>query len=111
MPLKPSFTQHRITRSLAGHGQRSFPFIPGLLLMALALIVVFAPKLLLGAIALILFMLGAFLCFVAWKFMQFRQHLSRLAKDLEGKIQVQAFHVQNGDIEVTERDSKKVIFH
>jgi len=111
MTLKPSFTQHRITHSLVDHGQRSFPFIPGMLLIALALVVVFAPKLLLAAVAVILFMLGAFLCFVAWKFIQFKQHLSRLAKDLEGKIQVQAFHVQNGDSEIVDPESKKVIFH
>lgn len=113
MTRKNNLSHHRIAVSLVGHGKRSFPFAPGILLMAFALIVVCAPRLLLGALAFILFSFGALLCFLAWKFMQFKSHLNRLAKDLEGKIQVQAFEVQNGDIEVEvgEVDSKKVVFH
>ena len=118
MSRKQPFSHHHLTVSLVGHSKRSFPFVPGILLMALALVVVFAPRLLLGALALILFIFGAFLCFLAWKFMQFKRHLTRLSKELEGKFQVQAFHVhdgeaQNSDIEVEpgEPEGKKVVFH
>ena len=111
MTSKHPFAQHRITVSLANHSQRSFPFIPGLLLMSLAVVVVFAPKLLLAALASILFIFGALLCFLAWKFLQFKQQIARLTKDLQGKVQVQAFHVQGGDIEIVEPETKKVVFH
>lgn len=63
-----------------------------------------------AALAAVLFLIGASLCFVAWKFLQFKRQLSRLSRDLDGRIQVQAFHIKDGAIRaggIRERDLRE----
>jgi hypothetical protein len=92
-------------------GQRSFPFLPGLAFILLGLLVLFAPRLLITAVAGLLFLVGGLLCFVAWKFIQFKRQLASLTRELDGKIQVQAFHVRNSDATVVEVEEKKIVYH
>jgi hypothetical protein len=92
-------------------GRRSFPFIPGLAFILLGLLVLFAPRLLVAAIATVLFLIGGLLCFVAWKLGQFKRQLTNLARDLDGRIQVQAFHVKEPRTNVADEDEKKIIYH
>jgi len=51
----------------------------------LGLAVVFAPRLFVALLATALFCLGAGLCFLAWKFLQFRRKLQNLARDFENQ--------------------------
>jgi hypothetical protein len=104
------WNQH-LTVHVARSSRRSFPFIPGLVFIVLGLLVLFAPRLLIAAIATVLFLIGGLLCFVAWKFMQFRRQLTTFARDLEGRIQVQAFHVKEPKSPFTDAEDKKIIYH
>jgi Flp pilus assembly protein TadB len=91
-------------------GRRSFPFLPGVLFLVLGSLVLFAPKLIMVALAAVLFLVGASLCFLAWKFLQFKRQLSRLSRDLDGRIQVQAFHIKDGVLRgggIRERDLRE----
>ncbi len=106
----PMWNEH-LKIHVARSGRRSFPFIPGLVLIVLGLLVLFAPRLLIAAIATVLFLVGGLLCFVAWKFMQFKRQLTTLARDLEGRIQVQAFHVKDPKSPFPDDEEKKIIYH
>jgi hypothetical protein len=77
----------------------------------LGLLVLFAPRLLIAAVATVLFLIGGLLCFVAWKLMQFKRQLSTLARGLEGRIQVQAFHVKDPKGPLSDTEDKKIIYH
>ena len=97
--------------NLVKQGTRSFPFLPGVVFLGLGLLVIAAPRLIIAALAGILLFLGALFCFVAWKFIQLKRRFTAMARDLEGKIQVQAFQVRPRSDESTETDSKKIVYH
>ena len=102
----PKFSGVVVTSS-----RRSAPFIPGLLLICLALVVIAAPKLVFGAIAFVLLSLGMLLCYVAYRVMRLKRQLSDMAKDLEKRFYVQSFPMDKPDIDVTDIESKKIILH
>jgi hypothetical protein len=97
--------------NLVKQGTRSFPFIPGVLFLGLGLLVIAAPRLVIVALAGILLFLGALFCFVAWKFIQLKNRFAAMTRDLEGKIQVQAFQVRPRPETSVETDSKKIVYH
>jgi len=111
--MVPQFgTQNQTLKvRVLGSSRRSFPFAPGLAFIVLGLLVLFAPRLLIGALAAVLFLIGGLLCFLAWKFVQFKRQLTNFAKDLEGRIQVQAFHMKEPKITVSDTEEKKIIYH
>ena len=100
-------------------GQRGAPFIPGLLLIALALVVIFSPKLFLGAIAIVVLCFGMLMCYVAWRIICFKKHVSQMTKDLERRFYAHSSNMEDPldafmekpDIDITETDSKKIIYH
>jgi len=92
-------------------GKRSIPFMPGLFFIVLGALVLFVPKLLIAAFAGLFLFLGALLCYGGWKFMQFRHQLSNVAKQLEGKIQIQTFQVRMPEDGSGESDQKKIVYH
>lgn len=81
------------------------------MLILLGLVVLVAPRLVLGALAFLLLGIGALLCYVAYKFVVFKRHIEGLAKNFEGTFQASAFHTGKPDIDVTELESKKIIYH
>lgn len=101
----------RFTVKVARSGRRSFPFLPGLAFIVLGLLVLFAPRLLVAAIATVLFLVGGLLCFVAWKLVQFKRQLMNVARNLDGRIQVQAFQMKDSSGASTDEDDKKIIYH
>jgi hypothetical protein len=111
MVSRYSLTNQHFKLGVTQSGRRSFPFIPGLAFIVLGLLVLFAPRLLIAAIATVLFMIGGLLCFAAWKFVQFKRQLTNLARDLDGRIQVQAFHVKEPKTPSSDGDDKKIIYH
>ena len=87
------------------------PFIPGLGLITLGAVIFLAPKFFLAAISTFFILLGVAACYVAWKFMALKKQVAKLAEDLQNTVEIRAFHVQNDDIDITESDTKKILFH
>ena len=92
-------------------GRRGAPFVPGVLLICLALVVIVAPKLVFGALAFVLLSMGLLLCYVAYRIVRFKRQLSEMARDLEKRFYVQSFPVDKPDIDITDIESKKIILH
>jgi cytochrome c biogenesis protein ResB len=61
-------------------------FVPGIVFLVLGLAVVFAPRLFLLIMASVLVSIGVGLCFLAWKFIQFRRKLQTLSRTFEEQI-------------------------
>ena len=91
--------------------RRTAPFVPGFLLILLALVVLVAPKLVFGALAFVLLTAGVLLCYVAYRIMRFKKQLSEMAKDFEKRFSVHSFPVDKPDIDITDLDSKKIVYH
>ena len=102
---------HVAKAKLADKSRRSFPFMPGLLLLLLGAVILIAPRFVMAVFAMFFIFLGVLFCYLAWKFMRFRKQLSSLTRELDGRIQVQAFHIRTPDTEPVEPDSKKIIYH
>lgn len=97
--------------SIIRTGHRGIPFIPGLLLIALGVVVLIAPRLVLAAIALCLLALGALLCYVAYKLVAFKRQVQSLTKNFEASFHSTGFSPGKKDIDITEFESKKIILH
>lgn len=97
--------------SVPARGKRGLSFLPGLFFIALGLLVVFAPRLLIGAVAAVFVFVGLLFCYAAWKVVQFKRKLRTIAKDVESKFGVQGFQIRQPDIEVEPGDYKKIVFH
>ena len=90
---------------------KGFPFMPGLALILLGLIIVAAPKFFLAAVSTILILMGAMLCYVAYKFLCLKKQLAKFAQDLNNSVEIKSFQVRHDDIDITESDTKKILFH
>lgn len=100
------------TSKVITFGPQGMPFIPGIGLILLGAIIFLAPKFFLAAVASFLVFLGIAACYIAWKFMTLKRHVSKLAKEFQNSVEVRAFHVQNNDdIDITEFDNKKNYLH
>jgi hypothetical protein len=66
--------------------KRGIPFLPGALLITLGIVVLLAPRFVLGAIAFCLLALGALLCYAAYKIIMLRRQINSLAKNFEGSL-------------------------
>ena len=105
--------------------KRSIPFLPGLLLVALGVVVLIAPRLVLGAIAFCLLALGGLLCYVAYKVVALRRRLHSLAKNFEGSMygslrgsgfkgaaNSDKLFGDKPDIDITDfENTKKIVYH
>ncbi len=92
-------------------GQRSAPYIPGLLLILLGVAVVVAPKLILGIAAAFIVALGAIFCYIAYKFIGLRKQFRNLAKNFQGPMYEGDFTSEKPDIDITELEEKKIVYH
>lgn len=90
----------------------SVPFVPGIGFILLGALIFLAPKFFLAAVAGFFIIVGAVCCYVAWKFMSFKKHVSKLADELHNSVDLRSFQAQNSDdIDITESDDKKIFFH
>lgn len=92
-------------------GQRSFPYIPGLLLILLGIAVIVAPKLVLGIAAAFIMVIGGALCYLAYKIIGLRKQFKTLAKNFQGPMYGENFSSEKPDIDITEFEEKKIILH
>ncbi len=92
-------------------GRRGAPFLPGLFLMLLAVVIIVAPKLVFGALAAMLFAFGILLCYVAYRVIKFKRQLNEMARNFERDFASQGFPMEKPDIDITDLDSKKIVYH
>jgi len=92
-------------------GQHSIPFLPGLVVLCLGVVLLVAPRLVLGALAFCLLTLGVFLCYVAYKFVMLRKQLSTLTKSMETSLYGASFRAGKPDGDIIEVESGKIIYH
>lgn len=92
-------------------GQRTIPFLPGLLVLGLGIVLLVAPRLVLGALAFCLLTLGIFLCYVAYKFVMLRKQINTLAKSMESSLYTGSFRTSKPDGDVIEIESGKIVYH
>lgn len=90
---------------------RGVPFVPGVGLILLGALIFLAPKFFLAAIAMFFVLLGVACCYIAWKFMSFKKRVQKMAEQFQSSVDINAFNIQNDDIDITESDSKKILFH
>jgi hypothetical protein len=113
-------THTMLSGSVVVSTKRGIPFVPGILLIALGVVVLLAPRLLLGAIAFCLLALGGLLCYVAFKIVSLRRQLNVMAKNFEGSLygSMRGSGVKGSpfsdkpDIDITDfENSKKIVYH
>ena len=86
-------------------------FGPGLFFVVMGLVTLFAPGLLLAVIAGIFLFLGLSLAIIAWKFIQLKKRVEKVAKGFDGRVYIQGLTVESPeDYEVVD-DEKKIVFH
>jgi len=91
--------------------QRTIPFLPGLVVLALGIVLLVAPRLVLGALAMCLLTLGAFLCYVAYKFVTLRKQLNNLAKNMESSLYTGSYKAGKPDGDIIEVQGEKIVYH
>jgi hypothetical protein len=100
------------THKVINLSPKGIPFMPGLSLILLGAVIILAPKFFLAAISTLLILMGALLCFVAWKFICLKKQFSKFAQDIQNSVEVRSFHVPGDEIDITEPpDSKKILYH
>lgn len=77
---------HVVIRTAEVSTRRGFSFLPGLMLIALGIVVIAAPRLILWTVALFLLSLGALFCYVTYKILTVKRELNRLAKSFEETV-------------------------
>ena len=92
----PQFTGAFSSSKLSGGSGTLMFFLPGLALVALALVTVFAPRLLLWAMGAILFLFGIGMCVLAWKFIRLKRRLEEAAKQFQGRVFVEGVDFPGG---------------
>lgn len=68
--------------------RRSFPYLPGLILVAVGACVLIAPKLLFYAVGSLLITFGLLACFLAWKVMRVIHRFSSLRDQIQGRVEI-----------------------
>ena len=98
--------------SVVVNGKKSFVFLPGLFFILMAVAILVAPRFVLGILAGLLLFIGFSLCLLAWKFIQLKDKFTSVTKAFGSKVQFQGFQIKDSrDIEDSESDEKKIIFH
>jgi hypothetical protein len=102
---------NRFKGAVSGTTKRGIPFIPGLLLILLGVVLVAAPRLLLASIAVCLVTLGVLFCYVAYRVISLRKQINTLSKDFERSLYTGSFHSGKPDIDISDFENKKIIMH
>jgi len=90
---------------------RGVPFLPGLLLILLGLTLLVAPRLVMGVIAFSFVMFGMIFCYIAYKLIAFRRQVQNLTKGFERSFSATGFAGHKADIDITDSESKKIVYH
>ena len=102
-----SFSSHKVITM----SPRGVPFVPGVGLILLGALIFLAPKFFLAAIAMFFIFLGVACCYIAWKFLSFKKQVQKMAQEFHDSVERHTFTVQNDDIDISESDTKKILFH
>jgi hypothetical protein len=113
MESKRNNWQHYSTHRVINLSPKGIPFMPGLSLILLGAIIILAPRFFLAAVSMLFILMGALLCYVAWKFVCLKKQFARFAQDIQSSVEVRSFNVRSDDIDITEAetDTKKILYH
>lgn len=113
MEFKRNNWHHYSTHKVINLSPRGIPFMPGLSLILLGAIIIFAPRFFLAAVSMLFILMGALLCYVAWKFMRLKKQFAKFAQDIQSSVEIRPFDVRSDDIDITETDpdTKKILYH
>lgn len=106
-----------VPSSFLGHAQffdsSSVLFLPGAFLILTGIAALLMPHLFVALVSAFFLALGVLFCVAAWKLVQFKMRLSKIAKNIEAQIQVQTskptmfYDIGDG----SEDPNKKIILH
>ena len=91
-------------------------FLPSIFFMAVGVFTLFAPHLVVAALATFFFFLGVLTLYVAWKLVQLRRKMELLVKNFEARIYIQKpARPQVFDefeaVSESQADQKKIVVH
>ncbi len=91
-------------------------FLPSMFFIAVGIFTLFAPHLVVAALAAFFFFLGAFTCYIAWRLVQLRRKMELLMRNFEARIYIQrTSKVQRFDdfeaMADKRTDQKKIVVH
>jgi len=89
----------------------AFFFLPGILFVLVALVMILNPALIIAAVAGFLLFVGALLCFAAVKFLRFKRQVEKMAEELQAKVVVHRSDMEDFSQDNGEEDLKKILFH
>ena len=84
---------------------------PGLFLIILGLASLLAPQLVIAVVSAFCLFVGAVLCFVGWKFVQFKSKVEKAFRQFDGKVFIQGVEVQPPSERQSSDEPKKIVFH
>jgi len=111
MEFERNNRQYYSTHKVINLSPKGIPFMPGLSLILLGAVIILAPKFFLAAVSTLLILMGGLLCYVAWKFVRLKKQFSRFAQDIQNSVEIRSFNVRGDDIDITETDTKKILYH
>ena len=91
--------------------QKGVPFVPGLGLIAIGLVVLIAPKLIFYALGMLLLLVGCVVSVVAWKVLQFRKRFLEMQANLGGRVEVHQIRPRQTSGQFDDDPDNTIIIH
>jgi hypothetical protein len=85
-------------------------FIPGIFLFAAGIVVLVAPGLLLGFLAVFFLLTGILLTVLAWKMLRLKKKVEEIISSLGGRIVIHGVNL-NDPLDADELEEEKIIMH
>ena len=86
-------------------------FVPGAVFVLLGLCTLVAPTLIIFLFAALFLFMGAFFCFVAWRFLQLKRKVEDVVKNFESRVIIQGVQIQEPVETEIELEGKNIVFH
>lgn len=106
------FSRIQMYRQVLPEVRRSSIWLtPGVFFILLGLAALLAPEFVIAVVAGFCLFVGAMLCFLGWKLVQFKSRVDRVLQQFDGRIFIQGVSVQPQGSQEEPEDQKKIILH